>query len=155
MPKRKLKIYLDSTVPNYVFNAEYSEKQTAAKALLNCVQEEKAGLFISPVTVFEINAASEPRRSEMLELLKGITLFQNTAEAEELAKYYIKGNVFTKTNREDARHVAYAVYYRVDIIASYNFTHIVKFSTIKKLQAVNLLLGFPTPEIRSPEEIDI
>lgn len=64
-------------------------------------------------------------------------------------------SVFTKSNRQDARHIAYAVYNDMDIIASYNFRHIVRLSTIKKLQSANLILGYHTPEIRSPLELDL
>lgn len=155
MAKLKPKIYLDSTIPNYVFNDEYLEKQKAAKEIFNSAKKNKILTFISPVTVYEIENSDEPRRADMLKLLKICTLFQATPEAEKLAQDYIKQGVFTKTNREDARHVAYAVYYGVDIIASYNFSHIVRLSTIKKLQAANLILGYRTPEIRSPEEIDL
>lgn len=91
----------------------------------------------------------------MLKILQGCSLFQNTAKAEELARDYIRQGVFSAQNREDARHIAYSVFYGVDIVASYNFKHIVKLSAIKKLQVANLTLGFHTPEIRSPEEIDI
>lgn len=148
----KLKIYLDSSIPNYVFNDIYPQKQQAAKKLFVATN---IITFVSPVTIYEIELSNEPRRADMLKLLKVCNIFQNTPEAEKLAQNYIKQNIFTKFNREDARHVAYAVYYGVDIIASYNFKHIVKLSTIKKLQAVNLILGFHTPEIRSPEEIDL
>lgn len=155
MPKLKPKIYLDSTIPNYIFNNEYPEKQAAAKVLFYAAKKNSCSLFVSPITIYEIKNSSEPKRSKMLSLLKVCALFQETPDAEKLAQDYIKQAVFTKANREDARHVAYAVYYGIDIIASYNFTHIVKLSTIKKLQAANLILGYRTPEIRSPEEIDL
>jgi len=151
MNKRKQTIYLDSTIPNYVLNKEYLEKQKASIRLLKAIQKKKIIGFISPVTMDEILDATEPRRTKMVKLLKKTILFQNTPEAEKLAENYIKHQIFTKTNRDDARHVGYAVYYQIDIIVSYNFTHIVRLKTIQKLQGVNLLLGFKTPEIRSPE----
>ncbi|MDA2922860.1 hypothetical protein MYX07_06380, partial [Patescibacteria group bacterium AH-259-L07] len=123
MPKLKPKIYFDSTIPNYVFNDEYPEKQKAAQKIFNSAHKNKILTFISPITVYEIENSDEPRRADMLKLLKGCILFQETPEAEKLAREYIKRGVFTKVNREDARHVAYAVYYGVDIITSYNFSH--------------------------------
>lgn len=155
MAKIKLKIYIDSTIPNYVFNDEYPEKQKSAKALFDRIRQKRVFAFISPVTVYEIKKSGEPKQANMLKLIKVCTFFQKTPDAEKLAIDYIKQGVFTRTTREDARHVAYAVYYGVDIIVSYNFSHIVRLSTIKKLQAANLILGYPTPEIRSPEEIDL
>jgi len=155
MPKTKLKIYFDSTVPNYIFNDEYPEKQKAAKALFAFSNKKEILTFVSSVTLEEIKAANEPKRSEMLKVLRDSILLQESSEAEELAKTYIKKQIFSKSNREDARHTAYAVYYGVNILASYNFSHIVRLSTINKLRAENLILGYQTPEIRSPEEIDL
>jgi len=155
MSNFKPKIYLDSTVPNYVFNNNYIEKQKSAQALFNAFKQKQAIGFISPATIYEIEASNEPKRTKMLKLLNACNLLKTSEESENLAKHYIQQNVFTKVNREDARHVAYAVFYRINIIASYNFSHIVRLSTIKKLQVVNLVLGYLTPEIRSPEEIDL
>ena len=153
--KRKQTIYLDSSVPNYVFNNKNPEKQKAAQQLFEAMKKEQVSVIISALTLEEIKAAKEPRRTNMLELLKIGQLVNKSTMAEELARSYIKQNIFTKTNHADARHVAYAVYYRADIVASYNFKHIVKISTIKKLQALNLILGFQMPEIRSPEAINL
>lgn len=153
MIRAKKKIYLDSTVPNYVFNDEYTEKQKAAEYLFQHAKKGGILLFASPATLEEVDIASEPKRGKMIELLKLCALYQESSDAESLAGVYIAEGVFTKNNLDDARHVAYAVYYGADIIASYNFNHIVRISTITQLQSVNMDLGFRTPEIRSPEEL--
>ena len=149
----KKKIYLDSTVPNYVFNDAYPEKQKAAELLFQNAKNKEVLMFASPVTVEEVNSATEPKRGKMIDLLKLCALYEESPDAEDLARVYIARGVFTKNNLDDARHVSYAVYYSADIIASYNFSHIVRISTITQLQSVNLGLGFRTPEIRSPEEL--
>jgi len=53
----------------------------------------------------------------------------------------------------DARHMAIATVERVDILVSWNFKHIVNINRIHLLNSVNLKLGFPVLEIRSPREI--
>lgn len=61
--------------------------------MFDVVKKRKVSLFISPVTVYEIEQSNEPRCSDMLKLLKVYTLFQETLEAEELAREYIKQKV--------------------------------------------------------------
>jgi hypothetical protein len=49
--------------------------------------------------------------------------------------------------------MAIATVERVDILVSWNFKHIVNINRIHLLNSVNLKLGFPILEIRSPREI--
>jgi len=51
-------------------------------------------------------------------------------------------------------HIAVATVQRADILVSWNFCHTVRLSRIRAFNAVNLRLGYPALEIRSPLEID-
>jgi len=42
---------------------------------------------------------------------------------------------------------------RADVIASWNFRHIVHLDKIRRFNAVNMIHGYPAVEIRSPKEI--
>ena len=42
---------------------------------------------------------------------------------------------------------------RVDVLASWNFKHIVNLDRIKGYNSVNYLLGYPMIEIRSPKDL--
>lgn len=49
--------------------------------------------------------------------------------------------------------MALATVARVDVMVSWNFKHIVNFSKIRLLNAVNLEQGYGLIEIRTPEEV--
>jgi len=51
------------------------------------------------------------------------------------------------------RHIALATIYKVDILASWNFKHIVNLEKIKGYNSVNLRLGYQMLEIRSPQDL--
>ena len=70
-----------------------------------------------------------------------------------MADKYITEKVVGKTSLEDCRHIALATIYRVDTLASWNFKHIVNLDRIKGYNSVNLRLGYPTIEIRTPQEL--
>ena len=53
----------------------------------------------------------------------------------------------------DAQHIAIASVERVDILVSWNFHQIVRLDHIRAYNSVNLRLGYPILEIRSPREI--
>ena len=74
-------------------------------------------------------------------------------EAVLLAEAYIKEGIVGEANRVDAQHIAIATVQRVDVLVSWNFQHIVKWSRIRAFNSVNIKLGYPQLEIRSPQEV--
>jgi len=76
-----------------------------------------------------------------------------TEEAIKLADTYIEEKVVGRTSLEDCRHIAMATIHKVDVLASYNFRHIVNLERIKGYNSVNLRLGYSMIEIRSPKDL--
>ena len=76
-----------------------------------------------------------------------------TEEAINLANAYIIEKVVGSTSLEDCRHIALATINRVDVLASWNFKHIVNLDRIKGYNSVNLKMGYPMIEIRSPKDL--
>ena len=76
-----------------------------------------------------------------------------TEEAIILADTYIAEKVVGKISLEDCRHIAIATINKVDVLASWNFKHIVNLDRIKGYNSVNYRLGYPMIEIRSPKDL--
>lgn len=55
----------------------------------------------------------------------------------DLADKYISEKVVGLTSLEDCRHIALATINRVDVLASWNFKHIVNLERIKGYNSVN------------------
>lgn len=76
-----------------------------------------------------------------------------TEEAIELANAYIAEKVVCKTSLEDCRHIALTSINEVDVLASWNFKHIVNLERIRGYNSVNMRKGFHVLEIRSPKDL--
>ncbi|HMB00107.1 MAG TPA: PIN domain protein, partial [Spirochaetota bacterium] len=74
-------------------------------------------------------------------------------ETKELANKYILNRVVSKRSIEDAEHIAIATMEKVNVLASWNFKHIVKLEKIHGYNAVNLMYGYQMLEIRTPREV--
>jgi len=85
-------------------------------------------------------------------LLLPVEYVKLTSEAENLAGKYISEKVVGKSCLDDARHIAMATIARADVLVSWNFKHIVNVSRIRGYNSVNLRLGYPMIEIRTPPE---
>jgi hypothetical protein len=74
-------------------------------------------------------------------------------EAIKLVEIYITEGALTNKSYNDALHIALATLNNADVLASWNFKHIVNLNKIRLYNSINLRFGYRLIEIRSPREI--
>ncbi|SRR3989339_1429859 len=144
------RIYMDTSVIGGVFDDEFSHH---SKLLFS---EFKKGLYIpvvSEVTLIELEGAPPEVRAHLKSYEDLIEHIPVTEEASDLAKYYVFEGKMPFSQRTDALHIAIATVNKIDILASWNFAHIVNLNKIVLYNAVNMKNGYPTIEIRNPREL--
>jgi predicted nucleic acid-binding protein len=145
------RIYIDTSVIGGYFDEEFSE---ATKGLFERLQKKEIIFVISDLLDLELTGAPQNVRELLYKFsndkFERVTL---TEESIQLADKYIEENVVGKTSLEDCRHIALATVNRVDVLASWNFKHIVNLDRIKGYNSVNYKLGCPMIEIRSPKDL--
>jgi predicted nucleic acid-binding protein len=145
------RIYIDTSVVGGYFDEEFSE---TTKRFFERLENNEIVFVISDLLDLELTGA--PRN--VRELLYNFSSdkferVQLTEEAIQLANKYITEKVVGKTSLEDCRHIALATINRVDVLASWNFKHIVNLDRIKGYNSVNYRYGYPMIEIRSPKDL--
>ena len=75
-------------------------------------------------------------------------------EAIDLRNAYLNAGVVTHRYRDDAMHVALATLVRVDVIASWNFRHLVNPSRIRAFNGVNAMQGYGPVVILTPADLN-
>ena len=70
-----------------------------------------------------------------------------------MAKKYITEGDISDKHLIDAQHIAIATVYKVDVVVSWNFKHIVNLDKIRMYNSINLKYGYHRMEIRSPREV--
>jgi len=153
MEAKKPTVYIETTVPNYVFNDNYLDEQEVAKLVFEAIDKDIVKGFVSVVVEDELERAPAELCSKLTTLLKNCERLEVTEEVIKLVERYIREGAFPKSKPADATHVAVASFHGIDYIFSWNFRHIVRESTIRKVTAVNELLGYQTPKIVNPEEV--
>lgn len=147
----KQRIYIDTSVVGGYFDEEFKE---ATRLLFDRLVKSEIIFVVPELLDLELLNAPEKVR----ELLHNYTAdrFQRVELTEEvliLADKYIIEKVVGQTSLEDCRHIALATVSRVDVLASWNFKHIVNLDRIKGYNSVNLKAGYPLIEIRSPKDL--
>ncbi len=145
------RIYIDTSVVGGYFDEEFKE---ATKMLFQRLENREVKFVVSDLLDLElINAPIHVK--ELLfnyptDFFKRVIL---TDEAVKLADKYIDEKVVAITYIEDCRHIAMATIFKVDVLAGWNFKHIVNLDRIKGYNSVNLKLGYTMIEIRSPKDL--
>ena len=151
MESRIQRIYLDTSVIGGYYDSEFEED---TRILFEKIKLEQFHVVLSDITEGELQEAPEMIRNLFIELSAGLaTKIELTEEAVQLADSYLAEKVVGKTSRVDCFHIALATIHQVDILVSWNFKHIVNVQRIRGYNAVNMKLGYPTIDIRSPKEI--
>jgi len=149
------KIYLETTIFNFVFADDAPDKRADT---LRLFEEIKAGKYLPYSSVHatgEILKTKDDRRDKMIDLIKKykIEILKDTDEIEKLASTYVAEKMIPEKYSDDARHIATASYYGLDMIVSWNFQHIVKVKTITLTESINIKYGYKRVLINSPTEV--
>jgi len=146
-----MKVYTDTSVIGGCFDEEFKEWSNAL------FQEFVAGskqIMLSDLTLQELELARQEVRDKVKEIPDkhrfGIAI---NDEVIQLAETYISEGALTNKSYNDALHIALATLNNSDVLASWNFKHIVNLERIRLYNSINLRLGYRMIEIRTPREI--
>jgi hypothetical protein len=147
----KSRIYTDTSVIGGCLDVEFEK---GSLALFENFKSDTAILVISNLTLVELDAAPEDVREVLLSVPReNMEFVEFTEEASDLAETYLQEGVVSQKSRVDAQHIATATISRVDVLVSWNFKHIVNLERIHGYNSVNMKLGYPMLEIRTPTEV--
>ena len=111
-------------------------------------------MLLSQLTEIELNAAPQYVKDLVKHIPdEHIEFLAITDETNQLANHYVNEKVVGKSSMEDCRHIAIATLSNADILASWNFKHIVNVNRIRGYNSVNYKLGHKILEIRTPREV--
>ena len=150
MKKRKLVLYFDTSVIGGYYDDEFA---VDTRQLFCEIQEGQYDIMISDLTLKELIKAPENVRNLFRDLKINFNEVAVTDECVELATEYLNENVVGQTSMEDCIHIATATIYKVDMLVSWNFKHIVNVHRIRGYNAVNIKNGYSTIDIYSPKNI--
>ena len=136
---RKLKVYLDTSVINFLDAPDALEYQSITREFFDKYLNEY-DVYISDIVLLEISKTSNLLRKEQLFSIiskYNLEIYNEvSSEVEELAALYIKKQIIPTSKFEDALHIAFSTVYDFDILLSWNFKHL---ANIKKQIAINSL----------------
>lgn len=151
MHKKPQKFYFNTSVFGGLFDVEFN---SPTQKLFDSVLSGEVICVFSNLTETELASAPQVVREYFANLPTEYTeRVLITDEILILAQQYVAEKVVGKTSFDDCIHIAAATVYKVDILVSWNFKHIVNVYRIRGYNSINMRLNYHTLEIRSPKEI--
>ncbi|MCM1568822.1 MAG: PIN domain-containing protein [Roseburia sp.] len=149
---RKLKVYLDTSVISYLLQEDAPEKMADTRKLWEMFKDGKYDVYLSTVTLREIQKCYEPKKTKLIDCLNEIqfTTLDITDDVLSMAEKIIDMGILTQRSFDDCQHIGAAVMNECDCIISWNFKHIVNVKTIRGVRAITNLEGYKMIEIWNP-----
>lgn len=146
-----MKLYIDTSVFGGYFENVF---QLWTRKLIDEILDGVFTAVISDITLAELETAPQNVRALADKIISENAVLVTAGKLDqELAEKYLKEKVVSEKFRADALHIAVATINKVDVLASWNFKHIVNLNRIRQYNSVNLKHGYVMIEIRSPMEI--
>ncbi len=150
----KLRLYLETTIPNYLFADDTPRERDITKTFWKEIKEGKYKVFISRFVLDEIeNTRDEKKRKVLLQAIEGLPSLEVTPECEKIAKMLLKEKAIPMRYEVDAYHIGVAMVHKTDSIVSWNLDHIVNTKTRLAVIKVCNKLELEYIDISTPEEV--
>jgi len=154
---RKKRIYLDTSVISFYFAEDAPEKMPVTKEFFDVVMgKDEYQICLSSLVFDELGNTMElERRAKLLEFADNLDaeIFVLTPEVNRIAKQFTDDGYIPIKYKEDALHLAFAIFYNIDYIVSWNFKHIVRPKTKDAVKIVAVREGTKELKILTPEEV--
>lgn len=152
---KKLKLYIETSVWNFMFADEVPEKKAATERFFKEVESGRYEIFISDTVLEEIDSAPSEKKEKLLDVIQKYdpSVFYRDIEVNSLAEVYIENGVLRRKHFLDILHLAGASAHGMNILISWNMKHIVRRKTQLLVNVSNRIQGYQELEIWTPEEL--
>ena len=150
----KKSVYLDTTIPSFLFHRrESTHFQRGVTSDWWKTQADSYVIRISEYTIRELEAGDYPHKLEALEFVTALSVLPRDPEIEEIAKVYVSRYLMPINLEGDAMHLAYASFYKMDFLLTWNCNHLANGNKKQHIRRVNTMLNLNVPEILTPLEL--
>ena len=115
--------------------------------------EHSFALWISDETVAELSRGDYPNKARILDCASGIQVLPSDERIVEIAQIYVNNFLMPRALAGDALHLAYAFFYKMDFLLTWNCTHLANANKRQHIRIVNSRMNLFTPKIVTPLEL--
>jgi predicted nucleic acid-binding protein len=153
----KRKVYIETSVISYLTARPSNDSIKSACQHITrlwCDAGRASVLaFISPYVVEEASAGDPLAALERIEVLRAVPVLPVAPEILDLAEFLLLGGGLPSKARLDALHIACAAYHGIDVLLTWNCTHIANPTKLPVMRGLCSARGYKLPELVTPFEL--
>lgn len=153
----KRKVYIETSVISYLTARPSNDSIKSACQQITRLWWDSGRTsflaFISPYVVEEASAGDPLAALERIDALRPIPVLSIAPEILALAEFLLLGGGLPANARLDALHIACAAYHEMDVLVTWNCSHIANPTKLPVMRGLCAARGYSLPELVTPFEL--
>src|SRR5437870_3771995 len=156
--RMKPTVYLDATIPSFYYEDRPGTVMQAWREITVAYWDDardRYELFVSDETLRELQETGYPeeKRDKCLALIADVPRLGGTPEATDLAAYYVRERLMPADDLGDAFHLAFATWYRIQYLLTWNCKHLANANKFEHIQVLNARRRLVSPALITPAQL--
>ena len=151
------KLYVETTIVSYLTSRPSRESRSRVHQELTHEwwnrRRSRFDLYISEVVLAEASRGNEEAARARLAVLDSLPVLAVTDAARHVASAILRSTVLTAKSAADALHIGVATVNAMDVLLSWNCTHLANAIVFRRVSAICREMGYDPPIICTPEEV--
>lgn len=151
------KVYIETSVVSYLTARQSQDAIVSACQQITRLwwdsSRQGAQAFISPYVIEEASNGDPSAAEQRLTALRAVPVLSISPVIPELADFLLLGGGLPANARIDALHIACAAYHEMDVLLTWNCTHIANPEKLPVMRGLCAARGFTLPELVTPFEL--
>jgi predicted nucleic acid-binding protein len=150
----KATVYIDTTIPSYYVDTRPSLGIHIERTRVWWDGESAYyDVFSSSLVLRELEEGDYLNKSQALQLVQPIPVLALDPQIEEIVLEYIENRLMPILDNRDAFHLAFASYYKMDYLLTWNCAHLANVNKRQHIARINQRMGLFVPIILTPLEL--
>lgn len=147
-------VYVDTTIPSYYVDQREALRLHIERTRQWWDQERREyEVYVSDYVRLELGEGEYPGRDEALALIEPIPRLAAADAIADIVEAYLSHRLMPRRDVRDAFHLAFASFYKVDFLLTWNCQHLANARKQQHIRVVNAMLALGTPLIITPLEL--
>jgi len=154
----KPSVYLDATIPSFYYEERPGTIIQAWRDITVQFWDEARydyDLFLSDETIRELDDVRYPaaKRDLCLDLVANLPRLVLSNEVTDLAAFYVREKLMPSNDLGDAFHLAFATWYRIEYLLTWNCKHLANANKFGRIQVLNARRRLMSPLLVTPAQL--
>lgn len=149
-------VYIETTIPSYYYETRKDLRSLAWRMITREWWNKYRNYYdtiCSEMVILELERGSHPYQKEKLALMKDVARLTHLPIIDDIVDAYVEHKLMPQELAGDGYHLAYASYYGINFLMTWNCRHLANPNKFQHLHVINLRLGLETPIICTPEQL--